>query len=134
MDRWLSPRAEGLRPQGLKIPITSKVVPMTLQSRLQFLADTAVVSEAEMKAFIKARGWHTWYNEDYWVHRRYERAGADYTNWGMSLEKAYKAEIALYQGKDTPAAQIKSERPTKRIRSQTELRAIRGYYARKKAA
>jgi hypothetical protein len=43
---------------------------------------------------LKARGWHTWYNPNYWVHRdSVERPNEqDYTNYGMCFEDAVRYE------------------------------------------
>jgi hypothetical protein len=43
---------------------------------------------------LKQNGWHTWYNENYWVHTKtvVNPKVQDYTNYGMSLEAAYEFE------------------------------------------
>lgn len=43
---------------------------------------------------LKKYGWHTWYNENYWVNPKtiINPKIQDYTNYGMSLEKAYEFE------------------------------------------
>jgi len=48
----------------------------------------------EEKAALRARGWHTWYNEEYWVNPDTitDPKIQDYTNYGMSFEEALKWE------------------------------------------
>lgn len=45
-------------------------------------------------AFLKSRGWHQWYNDNYWVNPKciQDPQAQDYTNYGMSLEQAIKYE------------------------------------------
>lgn len=50
-------------------------------------------SEKEKKAeekFLIENGWHTWYNEDYWVHPKVisDPTRQDYTNYGMPRSDA----------------------------------------------
>lgn len=47
------------------------------------------------ETYLRNRGWNTWYNEDYWVHPKliHSPLSQDYTNYGMSLDKAYEWEI-----------------------------------------
>lgn len=48
----------------------------------------------EMKRLLIERGWHTWYNEDYWVHKKLvDSRFQDYTHHGMSLLSAYRKEF-----------------------------------------
>lgn len=49
----------------------------------------------EKRDFLVSRGWHTWYNINYWVHPKKLIANADvqdYTNYGLSLDDAVKFE------------------------------------------
>ena len=52
------------------------------------------MSEAEKMAFVKERGWSTWYNEAYWVNPATvaDPKQQDYTNYGMSLDDAIRWE------------------------------------------
>lgn len=43
-------------------------------------------------AFLRERGWSTWYNENYWVHPRFGGQGRDHTNWGLGTDEAYAYE------------------------------------------
>lgn len=53
--------------------------------------------ELDKIEFLKSKGWHTYYNENYWVHPKtvQDKRIQDYTNYGMSLEQAYDFEQAL---------------------------------------
>lgn len=42
--------------------------------------------------FLEHKGWHQWYNNNYWVHEQFGSESTDYTNHGFSLEDAYKFE------------------------------------------
>ena len=44
--------------------------------------------------FLRSKGWHTWYNEKYWVHPECveDKTRMDYTNYGMTIEDAVKYE------------------------------------------
>lgn len=46
------------------------------------------------KKWLQERGWHTWYNENYWVHRDSveDPSSQDYTNYGMSFKDAVAYE------------------------------------------
>lgn len=44
--------------------------------------------ESKLK-FLKSKGWHQWYNENYWVKEDLVEDGLDYTNYGFSLEEAF---------------------------------------------
>ena len=45
--------------------------------------------------FLESRGLHTWYHHDYWVHRKLVKYPdrQDYTNYGMSTDRAYEFEM-----------------------------------------
>lgn len=45
--------------------------------------------------FLKEKGWHTWYNPDYWVHPKTikDKTRQDYTEYGLNLEDAYNFEV-----------------------------------------
>lgn len=49
------------------------------------------------REYLLARGWHTWYNEDYWVNPNIikDSKSQDYTNYGMNIDKAYIFETEL---------------------------------------
>ena len=44
--------------------------------------------------FLESRGWHTWYNPNYWVNKKCVKdpSAQDYTNYGMPLEEALRYE------------------------------------------
>jgi hypothetical protein len=48
----------------------------------------------EDEKYLKDRGWHTWYNPNYWVHKDLveDPNSMDYTNYGMSLDHALDFE------------------------------------------
>ncbi len=47
----------------------------------------------EKVAFLEKHGWHTWYNDNYWVNPKIvDEKKADYTNFGMDIESAIKCE------------------------------------------
>ena len=52
------------------------------------------MNKEDKEKFLKDNGWHTWYNEEYWVHQKTisDSSRQDYTNYGMSLDKAYEFE------------------------------------------
>lgn len=43
-------------------------------------------------AFLRERGWNTWYNENYWVRQDHHLPGIDYTSCGLNTEEAYAFE------------------------------------------
>lgn len=47
------------------------------------------------KNWMIDRGWHTWYNENYWVHPETVEnpKTQDYTNYGITLEDAVRWEM-----------------------------------------
>jgi hypothetical protein len=47
-----------------------------------------------MKEYLEERGWGTWYHPNYWVHKKViaNPEVQDYTNYGMTLEEAYRFE------------------------------------------
>lgn len=49
------------------------------------------MKDSEKKAFLTSRGWHTWYNKNYWVNKNLvaDPKSQDYTNYGMDLKSAY---------------------------------------------
>lgn len=51
-------------------------------------------NEKEEIKFLESKGWHTWYNDDYWVHPKTvaDRSRQDYTNYGMSRSEAVAFE------------------------------------------
>lgn len=53
------------------------------------------LSKKDMQTYLESKGWHTWYNPEYWVHTKtiVDPKRQDYTNYGMSLERAYAYEI-----------------------------------------
>lgn len=51
--------------------------------------------------FIKSKGWYQWYNENYWCHSQFDTEQTDCTNWGMSLDEAYKFETDIESKKNT---------------------------------
>lgn len=48
-------------------------------------------TKKEMRERLEKEGWHTWYNDNYWVHPKVVQNPEiqDYTNYGMSLEDAF---------------------------------------------
>lgn len=44
----------------------------------------------EFEKILEKAGWHTWYNDNYWVNRKCVKdpMSQDYTNYGMSFEEA----------------------------------------------
>lgn len=46
----------------------------------------------DKKAFLTKKGWFPWYSQDYWCHERFGINNRDCTNYGMSLEDAYRYE------------------------------------------
>ena len=48
--------------------------------------------ETELINFLKSKGWHQWYNENYWVKEDLVEDDLDYTNYGFNLEEAVKVE------------------------------------------
>jgi len=58
--------------------------------------DKQQMDKQQIKVFLESRGWHTYYNENYWCHPKTikDPKSHDYTNYGMSLGKAYMFEIA----------------------------------------
>lgn len=48
------------------------------------------------KEELKAAGWHTYYHEEYWVHKDLVKddISQDYTNYGVPLNTAVKLEQA----------------------------------------
>lgn len=52
------------------------------------------MTDEEKRSALTAAGWHLWYNHNYWVHSKtiIDPARQDYTNYGMSLEDAYRYE------------------------------------------
>lgn len=50
---------------------------------------------SEQEKVLKAAGWHQYYNEAYWCHPKtiVDSSVQDYTNYGMSIYKAYEFEI-----------------------------------------
>ena len=44
--------------------------------------------------WLRERGWSTWYNENYWVHRDSveDSTKQDYTNYGMGWQDAVRYE------------------------------------------
>ena len=42
--------------------------------------------------FIKKLGYYAYYNKDYWVNEKFGSDVRDHTNYGMSLEDAYRYE------------------------------------------
>lgn len=52
------------------------------------------MSDKLTKEEMKARWWHTYYNDDYWVHPDLiaDPTRQDYTNYGMSFENAVLME------------------------------------------
>lgn len=47
------------------------------------------------KSELQSRGWHTWYNEDYWVNPKcvIDPLQQDYTNYGCTFDQAVSKEI-----------------------------------------
>lgn len=47
---------------------------------------------SEIADYLRENGWHTWYNENYWVNPEIvaDKNSQDYTNYGMSISDAYK--------------------------------------------
>lgn len=54
-----------------------------------------MLSKEEKEQFLIDRGWETWYNPNYWIHEKTvaDPKSQDHTNYGMSLEDAYRYEI-----------------------------------------
>lgn len=52
------------------------------------------MSERDDAAWLKARGWSTYYNPNYWVHPKTvaDPSQQDYTNYGMTAEDALAYE------------------------------------------
>lgn len=52
------------------------------------------ISKKEQQKFVKSKGWHTWYNPNYWVNEKVikDPTSQDYTNYGMDLASAYTHE------------------------------------------
>ena len=52
------------------------------------------MSEEEKIKFLESHGWHTYYNDNYWVNPKTitNPNAQDYTNYGLSLEEAYAFE------------------------------------------
>lgn len=50
----------------------------------------------EKEQFLIERGWHTYYNPNYWVHKKTVRDHtiSDYTNYGFDLDGAYEYEFS----------------------------------------
>lgn len=48
----------------------------------------------EQVTWLRSRGWHSYYNENYWVHPKTvaDPKQQDYTNYGMSAEDAIAYE------------------------------------------
>jgi len=44
------------------------------------------------RKYLKEKGWHTWYNDSYWVKEDLVDKNLDYTNYGFSLEEAFEIE------------------------------------------
>jgi len=46
------------------------------------------------RKWLEAKGWHTWYNENYWVNKKVvsDPTAQDYTNYGMSMDDAVAFE------------------------------------------
>jgi len=42
--------------------------------------------------FLKSKGWHQWYNKNYWVKKDLVDDELDYTQYGFCLEEAVKIE------------------------------------------
>lgn len=51
-------------------------------------------TQKEEIKFLESKGWHTWYNEDYWVHPIVVAGSSrqDYTNYGMPRSEAIAFE------------------------------------------
>jgi hypothetical protein len=49
----------------------------------------------QKEIFLKGKGWFQWYHNDYWCNKKctQDSSKQDYTNYGMSLEKAYEFEL-----------------------------------------
>ncbi len=56
---------------------------------------TGSAMDEDMKSYLEARGWHTWYNPNYWVNPKcvHDRTRQDYTNYGFPLEEAFAYEV-----------------------------------------
>lgn len=48
------------------------------------------MSDEDKKKYLTKKGWHTWYNNNYWVNPKLvsDPKSQDYTNYGMDLESA----------------------------------------------
>jgi hypothetical protein len=46
-------------------------------------------------AFLSERGWHPWYNDNYWINKKCvtDNTRQDYTMYGLSLQDAYTYEV-----------------------------------------
>ena len=52
------------------------------------------MSTEQKEEFLKSKGWFQWYSENYWCHKKVVKTPVqDCTNYGMSLEDAYKFEV-----------------------------------------
>lgn len=51
--------------------------------------------EKAVRVFLKKRGWHTYYNPNYWVNKKtiQDSSRQDYTNYGMPIEMAFVFEV-----------------------------------------
>lgn len=45
-----------------------------------------IKSKTILIEFLKSKGWHQWYNKDYWVKKSLVDDESDYTQYGFSLE------------------------------------------------
>jgi hypothetical protein len=45
--------------------------------------------------FLKSRGWFQWYDPNYWCHKQFDGEERDCTDWGLSLDDAYKFETDI---------------------------------------
>jgi hypothetical protein len=48
-----------------------------------------------VEKFLRKKGWHTYYNELYWVHPKLiqDNSTQDYTNYGMTIDSAFVYEV-----------------------------------------
>lgn len=53
-----------------------------------------MITEQEKRKVLKDNGWSTYYNPNYWVHPKAveDPSVQNYTNYGFSLDDAYKFE------------------------------------------
>jgi len=70
-----------------------------------------LISKKEQEEFIKAHGWSTWYNVNYWVHPKTvsDPSSQDYTNYGMDLNSAYcfeKLDLPKFEYRMFPLASM----------------------------